>query len=325
MRLVGYDRAPARLPRSSGAPAPSPEALADRARDLLAALGLHEIVSWGFVPRGWLAPLGDAALAEGVVVKNPISADYEVMRTSLLPGAGWTRPGATSRAACRTSALFEVGPGRLARGRRQGRAAASRRYAAAILVGRRADWLKPGEPLSISSTASASPSSCCAASGSRRRASCPCARRLLHPGVGAAIHVDGRRARPSGRSARFTRASRARWASKQRAVYLEVDARRRRGAPAADPQRAAPALPGRHARRLVLDRRGGHRRRAARGAERRRRSRCCATWPCWRTTAIPVRAGREEGDALDADLSRRRSDADRRGGRRRARARRRWR
>ena len=60
MRLVGYDRVPARLPRGSGAPAPSPEALADRARDALAALGLHEIVSWGFVPRGWLAPLGGA-------------------------------------------------------------------------------------------------------------------------------------------------------------------------------------------------------------------------------------------------------------------------
>ena len=49
---------PARLPRGSGAPAPSPEALADRARDALAAIGLTEIVSWGFVPRPWLAALG---------------------------------------------------------------------------------------------------------------------------------------------------------------------------------------------------------------------------------------------------------------------------
>ncbi len=58
MRLVGYDRVPARLPRGSGAPAPSPEALADRARDALAAIGLTEMVSWGFVPRPWLAALG---------------------------------------------------------------------------------------------------------------------------------------------------------------------------------------------------------------------------------------------------------------------------
>src|SRR6185312_3476891 len=45
MRLVGYDRAPVRLPHGSGAPAPSPETTADRARDVLAALGLAEIVS----------------------------------------------------------------------------------------------------------------------------------------------------------------------------------------------------------------------------------------------------------------------------------------
>ena len=60
MRLVGYDRAPARLPRSSGAPAPSPQAFADRARDLLAALGLAEIVSWGFVPRALAGAAGRA-------------------------------------------------------------------------------------------------------------------------------------------------------------------------------------------------------------------------------------------------------------------------
>src|SRR5262249_31745202 len=55
MRLIGYDRVPTRLPRSSGAPSPTPQALADRARELLAALGLSEIVSWGFVPRARLA------------------------------------------------------------------------------------------------------------------------------------------------------------------------------------------------------------------------------------------------------------------------------
>src|SRR4029079_19008701 len=143
MRLVGYDKAPARLPRVSGAPAPSPQAFADRARDLLAALGLSEIVSWGFVPRGWLAPLG-APLAEGVVVKNPISADYELMRTSLLP--------ALLDAARRNVArgvpdvgLFEVGPV-VARAADAKEAPHEPTYAAAILVGRRPDWLKPGAP-----------------------------------------------------------------------------------------------------------------------------------------------------------------------------------
>src|SRR5204862_301924 len=123
--------------RTARAPiAPSPQAFADRARDLLAALGLAEIVSWGFVPRAWLAPLG-APLAEGVVVKNPISADYEVMRTSLLPAL----LDAARRNVVRGVAdvgLFEVGPV-VWRGGDAKDAPQEPSYAAAILVGRRAD------------------------------------------------------------------------------------------------------------------------------------------------------------------------------------------
>ncbi|HVZ89115.1 MAG TPA: phenylalanine--tRNA ligase subunit beta [Polyangia bacterium] len=142
MRLVGYDRAPARLPHGSGAPAPSPEALADRARDALASSGLAEIVSWGFVPRGWLAALG-APLDDGIALKNPISADYEVMRTSLLPGL----IDAARRNLARSVpdvALFEVGP-IVRRAADAKEAPAESTVAAAILVGRRAGWLKPDE------------------------------------------------------------------------------------------------------------------------------------------------------------------------------------
>jgi phenylalanyl-tRNA synthetase beta chain len=141
MRLVGYDKAPARLPRSSGAPAASPEALADRARELCAARGLHEIVSWGFVPRTWLQPLG-GGLAEGIAVKNPISADYEVMRTSLLPGL----IDAAKRNLARgipDVALFEVGPV-VRRPRDPKEMPVEPQYAAAIIAGRRPDWLRPG-------------------------------------------------------------------------------------------------------------------------------------------------------------------------------------
>ncbi|HVR64042.1 MAG TPA: phenylalanine--tRNA ligase subunit beta, partial [Polyangia bacterium] len=149
MRLVGYDRVPARLPTAMRAPSPSPDALADRARDCLAALGLHEVVTWAFVPRAWLAALGrgqaDAALAGGVVVRNPISADYELMRTSLLPGL----VDAAKRNLARGAAdfgLFEVGPIVL-RAADAKEAPAEPIIAAAILVGRRPGWLKPGEPV----------------------------------------------------------------------------------------------------------------------------------------------------------------------------------
>ena len=90
---------------------PSPEAPADRARDLLAGAGLSEVVTWGFVPRALRWRRGRRRRwPTGSTVKNPISADYEVMRTSLLPGlADAARPQPSARA-WPTSRLFEVGP-----------------------------------------------------------------------------------------------------------------------------------------------------------------------------------------------------------------------
>jgi phenylalanyl-tRNA synthetase beta chain len=217
MRLVGYDRAPARLPRSSGAPEPNPQAFADRARDLLAALGLAEIVSWGFVPRAWLAPLG-ARLAEGVVVKNPISSDYEVMRTSLLP--------ALLDAARRNVArgvpdvgLFEVGPV-VWRAPDAKEAPDEPMVAAALLIGRRADWLRPGAAVDFSDgkhvavellrgMAVASPRFLPVRGG------------LLHPGAGAAIHVEGRDTPVGLVGEVHPRIARA-LGVEQRAVYFEV-------------------------------------------------------------------------------------------------------
>jgi phenylalanyl-tRNA synthetase beta chain len=189
MRLVGYDRVPTRLPRTSGAPLPSPQGFVDRAREQLAALGLAEIVSWGFVPRALLAPLG-AGLSEGVVVKNPISADYEVMRTSLLPGL----IDAAKRNVARgipDLGLFEVGPV-VRRAADAKEPPAEPTYAAAILVGRRAGWLKPGEPLELADAKLVAVELMRALGISEPRVS-PAGPggSILHPGVGATLHVDG--------------------------------------------------------------------------------------------------------------------------------------
>jgi len=217
MRLVGYDRAPARLPRASGAPAPSPQAFADRARDQLAALGLAEIVSWGFVPRGWLAPLG-APLDAGILVKNPISADYELMRTSLLPALLDAARRNVARGVADVG-LFEVGPVVWRAGDAK-EAPPEPTYAAAILVGHHAGWLKPGAGVDffdgkhvavelLRGLGVASPRFVALREGP------------LHPGAGAAIHVDGS-AEPIGLVGevhpRITRAM----GLDQRAVYLEV-------------------------------------------------------------------------------------------------------
>ena len=255
MRLVGYDRAPARLPRSSGAPAPSPAGASPIARaSSCAALGLPRS-SAGASCRaaGWRRWARRSR--EGVVVKNPISADYEVMRTSLLPGAARRRPAQRRARRRRTSALFEVGPvvrrgadakeppaeptlrgrdpGRPARRLAEARRAAvdffdAKRVAVELLrgLGRR------GAALRARARGGA------AAPGRRRRDSRRRRRRA---------HRPGRRGPPA--------RSRARWAWTSARVYVEVAARRRRGRAAAGPQRAAAALPGGHARHLVLDRR----------------------------------------------------------------------
>ncbi len=195
MRLVGYDRVPTRFPRTSGAPSPSPQAFVDRAREQLAALGLSEIVSWGFVPRAQLAPLG-AGLSEGVVVKNPISADYEVMRTSLLPGL----IDAAKRNVARgipDVGLFEVGPV-VRRAADAKEPPAEPTYAAAILVGRRPGWLKPGEPLEFADAKLVAVELLRALGITEPRVT-PAqplsggqgvAAGILHPGVGATLHVD---------------------------------------------------------------------------------------------------------------------------------------
>jgi phenylalanyl-tRNA synthetase beta chain len=220
MRLVGYDRAPARLPRSSGAPAPSPQTFADRARDLLAALGLAEIVSWGFVPRGWLAPLGGSAgrLAEGVVVKNPISSDYEVMRTSLLPALLDAARRNVSRGVADVG-LFEVGPV-VWRALDTKEAPDESLVAAAILVGRGRDWLKPGPAVDFFDGKHIAVEVLRGMGVASLRFQ-PVRDGLLHPGAGAAIYIEGRTA-PVGQVGEVhPRIARA-LGLEQRAVYFEV-------------------------------------------------------------------------------------------------------
>jgi phenylalanyl-tRNA synthetase beta chain len=150
LRMGEYARPPQHHRVLSNARAlPNPEGPADRARDLLAAAGLHEIITWAFVPRAALHALSgegkDRALADGILVKNPISADYEVMRTSLLAGLA----DALRRNLARGNVdarLFEVGPiVRRATGVDTDHAEPT--YAAGVLTGKGGGWLKPGEPL----------------------------------------------------------------------------------------------------------------------------------------------------------------------------------
>jgi phenylalanyl-tRNA synthetase beta chain len=221
MRLVGYDRAPARLPRGSGAPATSPEALADRARDALAAIGLSEIVSWGFVPRPWLAALG-GPLAEGIALKNPISADYEVMRTSLLPGL----VDAARRNLARSvpdAALFEVGPV-VRRAADPKESPTESAMAGAILMGRRPGWLRPDDPVDFFDLKQIAREllRTLGVEAPRFVPAGPGAAALFHPGVSAEIRTGGDDGRVIGRAGELHPRLRRTLGLDARAFYLEV-------------------------------------------------------------------------------------------------------
>lgn len=197
LRMGEYARPPqhARI-LGNARPRPNPEAPADRARDLLAAAGLHEVVTWAFVPKAALQTISqrdgaapDRALADGILVKNPISADYEVMRTSLLPGLADTlrRNLARGNADAR---LFEVGPiVRRATGVNTDHAEPT--YAAGILAGRARGWLKPEEPLDFFDAKRIVEDLLRGLGVAEAAYAAPAAAPYFHPGVSAELRLPG--------------------------------------------------------------------------------------------------------------------------------------
>lgn len=111
VRVRGYDHIPAVSLRKDSAVTMNAETpngtRARMARTALAARGLRECVSWSFLPRAQAALFGGAAPA--LTLQNPISADLDQMRPSILPNL----VAAAGRNAARglaDVALFEVGP-----------------------------------------------------------------------------------------------------------------------------------------------------------------------------------------------------------------------
>jgi phenylalanyl-tRNA synthetase beta chain len=107
-RVRGYDAIPAMLPavRPSRDAAPR-ESLARRARQAGVSLGLSEALTYSFVAPADLEAVGAPEAA--VVLRNPMSVEQSVMRTSLLPGL--LRAVAHARRhGERDARLFSVGP-----------------------------------------------------------------------------------------------------------------------------------------------------------------------------------------------------------------------
>jgi phenylalanyl-tRNA synthetase beta chain len=124
-RLYGYERISTSIP-SADLPShrPSPTLLRDRVRRLLADAGLHEVVTHALVSAAqaelWSEPAsivtGPLAASEGsaggasIVLQNPLSADHDRLRQSLLPSL-LDRVDANLRYGATSGAIFEVGRG----------------------------------------------------------------------------------------------------------------------------------------------------------------------------------------------------------------------
>jgi phenylalanyl-tRNA synthetase beta chain len=147
VRVWGYDRvAPVSLPRHASLPAPATSPTQRRAihaKRLLAERGLLEAVTFSFMRRDWAETFGGGA--PELTLANPISADLDQMRPSLLPNL----LAAAGRNAARGHgdvALFEVGP------RYEGiRPKDQRLTAAAVRTGRAVPrhWAEPARTVDV--------------------------------------------------------------------------------------------------------------------------------------------------------------------------------
>jgi phenylalanyl-tRNA synthetase beta chain len=111
LRVKGYDRIPA-VPLPRTAPLPRPALIPARRRSelvrrTLAARGLTEAVTYSFISAREAEPFGGADPALRLV--NPISADLDAMRPSLLPGL-LTAARRNADRGYPDAVLFEVGP-----------------------------------------------------------------------------------------------------------------------------------------------------------------------------------------------------------------------
>ncbi|MFP3869279.1 MAG: phenylalanine--tRNA ligase subunit beta [Syntrophobacteria bacterium] len=90
-RLAGYDRIPSTVPlaRVTSAKPPADRTIRQQAKEILVSLGFCEIISYSFISRRAIELL---RLADGdrrrrlLPLRNPLSEEQAVMRTSLVPG-----------------------------------------------------------------------------------------------------------------------------------------------------------------------------------------------------------------------------------------------
>ena len=191
VRSKGYDAIPETLPGLAlDTPAVSPEAEAvARVRQALEAAGFSEAVNFSFVAPAELAAVG---AGEGAVaLKNPISAELAVMRTSLLPSL--LRDAALNlRQRVEDVRLYEIARTYHGRPGAGDHPADERAEVAGVLLGRRhpVGWASGGDPVDFHDAKAAIEDVLAAlgVEGARWEAR---AEPWAHPRYAAALRADG--------------------------------------------------------------------------------------------------------------------------------------
>ena len=149
MRLHGFDKVPATLPPSTVEPSRRLDRRPLAAREALVREGLSEAVTFGFTSPERIEHMRfaeDDRRARALVIDNPMTVEQSVLRTSLWPNllAAVARNLAHE---VRDVALFEIGPVFLPRSNDD--LADEPRRVAAVLSGRSAGWLVPGDEYGV--------------------------------------------------------------------------------------------------------------------------------------------------------------------------------
>lgn len=200
LRVVGYEHVAATVPALRRAPAVRPADPAELARAALAHAGAYEAITFAYqaVERGAALGLpGGDRRSQPIAIRNPMSADQAVMRTSLLPNllAAVARNHSHGRP---DLALFEVGSVFLRRGEGASEQpihelADEPVWAAGVLAGRRPAQIGAGTPYDAYDAKALALAAIRAVSGpdavvrTRPTKDIP----YLHPGVAGELWLDG--------------------------------------------------------------------------------------------------------------------------------------
>jgi phenylalanyl-tRNA synthetase beta chain len=110
-RSLGYDRVPSTLPgrRAPSVGSAAPASQEDGVKDVLIGAGFDEAITWSFVSAALAGTVGGVGGSRAPIpLSNPLSEDWSVLRTSLLPGLVQAAGGNIRRSVDEV-ALFELG------------------------------------------------------------------------------------------------------------------------------------------------------------------------------------------------------------------------